>query len=115
MHIALSHNPCYENEKKYIMKKLLNVFPWHEGVNFIVAIDYKELNTLSVIIHCPYVITTSIEECKRRNRVILESFRSVGIKGTIIEDSLDSKVLLDFPEDKESMENIFTVLKLKNI
>ena len=115
MHIALSHNPFYEDEKKYIMKKLLDVFSWHEGVNFVVAVDYKEPNTLSVTLHCPYVVTTSIDECKRRNRVILESFRSTGIKGTIIEDNLDSKVLLDFPEDFKDMEKLFTVLKLKNI
>jgi len=115
MHIIISHNPCYDNERKYIMKKLLDVFPWHEGINFVVAIDYKEPNTLSVVIHCPYVVTTSIDECKRRNRIILQLFREAGLKGTIIEDSLDSKVLLDFPEDKETMENLFTILKLKNI
>lgn len=113
--LIVQQNPCYNDERKYIMKKLLDVFPWHDGVNFVVAVDYKEPDTLSVVIRCPYVVSTTINERKQRNRIILESFREAGLKGTIIEDSLDSKVLLDFPEDKETMENIFTVLKLKNI
>ena len=113
--LIIQQNPYYNDERKYIMKKLLDVFPWHDGVNFVVAVDYKEPDTLSVVIHCPYVVSTTINECKQRNRIILESFREAGLKGTIIEDNLDSKVLLDFPEDKETMENIFTILKLKNI
>lgn len=115
--ILIDSNPALNDIKELLQKNLKEIFPWNDSTKYSVSVNYKKDNTdeLYVEIIAPYTALTLITELNDRNNTILNTFREIGIKGTMIITSSFSKVILDLPNNIHAIEHIFILLKIKGI